>query len=632
MSGYLNASDANGTIYGSNSDDQLGFSVANAGDVNNDTYDDVIVGAPGYALDKGRAYIFYGCNDMRGWGENSEFAHWDEDDSADYNPPGYGIYKNQWLAQSFTPNDDYYITKVAMYIQRNGTSPGTLAISLQGDSTGPDDNILTYAPIISNGPTSLTWVEIEFIEPYQVSSGIKYWIVAAGTGNNALNCWEWLEDDDTGTDYTGGNGAYSGGSGKPWTMDALTSDYWFKVYGCFPAGLPANVTLTGGSIGDDFGLAVAGAGDIGGDGYCDVIVGAPGTTNGSVYLINGSKIMKEVIVTGKSWGDEKKFAHWDNGGDMELVVYNDTVGNSQSLAQSFIPPVNYNLTSVRLFIEEVGIPGSITVKLMGSTGTSPDTVPNNIVLATTNSHTGGNKSYCWEEFVFTTPYVCQAGIEYFIVAYGTGTGISNSWVWFVQATGRFKNGDYAFEQGSGWNAGVRDCYFEAYGRPETVSPNITIEGNPGDKFGSSVSSAGDLNDDGYDDIIIGAPYNDSLDGSVTDSGAVYLFLGSPIISNKTVSEVDNVTYGETAFDRLGWSVGAAGDFNGDGDSDIIIGVPYFDNNSKIDAGKIYIMCYDYKSIVPEFSLLILPVFLIILIIAVVRKKYYFSTSKKEVVK
>jgi hypothetical protein len=59
-SNNINTNNANVTIYGSNAGDLFGWSVSDAGDVNNDGYDDVIIGAPGWGADRGRAYIFHG--------------------------------------------------------------------------------------------------------------------------------------------------------------------------------------------------------------------------------------------------------------------------------------------------------------------------------------------------------------------------------------------------------------------------------------------------------------------------------------------------------------------------------------------------------------------------------------------
>ena len=90
-------------------------------------------------------------------------------------------------------------------------------------------------------------------------------------------------------------------------------------------------------------------------------------------------------------------------------------------------------------------------------------------------------------------------------------------------------------------------------------------------FGAAVASAGDVNGDGYADIIVGAPYYDS---TYTDEGAAFIFQGS---ANGPSLGADFWVRSGKADARLGWAVSSAGDVNGDGYSDIIVGAPDFDN-------------------------------------------------------
>ncbi|MFW5967188.1 MAG: FG-GAP-like repeat-containing protein [Persicimonas sp.] len=92
-------------------------------------------------------------------------------------------------------------------------------------------------------------------------------------------------------------------------------------------------------------------------------------------------------------------------------------------------------------------------------------------------------------------------------------------------------------------------------------------------FGLSLSSAGDINGDGYDDIVIGAPgYSEDVndEGEPEQQGAFYVYLGSEDgLEESTHLEVRE----ETAGALMGLSVASAGDIDGDGYDDVLVGVP-----------------------------------------------------------
>ncbi|MFW9995952.1 MAG: integrin alpha, partial [Candidatus Odinarchaeota archaeon] len=95
----------------------------------------------------------------------------------------------------------------------------------------------------------------------------------------------------------------------------------------------------------------------------------------------------------------------------------------------------------------------------------------------------------------------------------------------------------------------------------------------GDHSGSSVAGAGDVNNDGYDDILIGASYNNE---SGTLAGQTYLILGRPTANwqmDLDLSAADASFIGELGGDHSGGSVAGAGDVNNDGYDDILIAAP-----------------------------------------------------------
>jgi hypothetical protein len=102
-----------------------------------------------------------------------------------------------------------------------------------------------------------------------------------------------------------------------------------------------------------------------------------------------------------------------------------------------------------------------------------------------------------------------------------------------------------------------------------------------DYFGYAVASAGDVNGDGYDDIVVGAYQND--DGG-SDAGKAYVYLGSASGLSATAPWI--VT-GEAGDDYFGYAVASAGDVNGDGYDDVIVGA-HGNNDGGNDIGKAYV--------------------------------------------
>ncbi|HMR34417.1 MAG TPA: hypothetical protein PKA13_25445 [Geminicoccaceae bacterium] len=116
-----------------------------------------------------------------------------------------------------------------------------------------------------------------------------------------------------------------------------------------------------------------------------------------------------------------------------------------------------------------------------------------------------------------------------------------------------------------------------------------IQGEDADDLaGWSVSSVGDLNADGIDDLIVGAPFNGN-------GGAAYVVFGRNIGFTSPVDLSDIATgsggfkiLGENAFDDAGLRVSAAGDVNGDGIHDLIVGALLNDSAGR-NAGAAYVV-------------------------------------------
>ena len=114
------------------------------------------------------------------------------------------------------------------------------------------------------------------------------------------------------------------------------------------------------------------------------------------------------------------------------------------------------------------------------------------------------------------------------------------------------------------------------GIDRSVLFNLNFQGtSSGELFGESLSDAGDVNGDGVPDLIVGAP-NDDNNGF--RSGSVQVFSGSD-------GAVLYTFLGDSAGDQFGRSVSGAGDINGDGFDDVIVGAPYDDN--RVGSAKVF---------------------------------------------
>ena len=125
-----------------------------------------------------------------------------------------------------------------------------------------------------------------------------------------------------------------------------------------------------------------------------------------------------------------------------------------------------------------------------------------------------------------------------------------------------------------------------YGPISGSMPSVTLPsptGEPGAKFGFSLSLAGDVDADGYSDLVVGAPH---ADNGQTDEGNVYLYFGGPTGLNTTPQVLDSPDgQGGEAF---GFAVTGASDLNGDGFADIVAGAPRY-NPGTSGAGRVYLI-------------------------------------------
>ncbi|PIT77757.1 Ig-like domain-containing protein [Limnohabitans sp. B9-3] len=114
-----------------------------------------------------------------------------------------------------------------------------------------------------------------------------------------------------------------------------------------------------------------------------------------------------------------------------------------------------------------------------------------------------------------------------------------------------------------------------------------------DKSGFSVSSAGDVNGDGLADLIVGASQSDPT-ARLSDAGRSYVVFGKTATGAINLSEVAAgvggfVINGQCIYDLSGFSVSGAGDVNGDGLADVILGAKYSDPVGANNGGRSYVV-------------------------------------------
>jgi hypothetical protein len=344
---------------------------------------------------------------------------------------------------------------------------------------------------------------------------------------------------------------------------------------------------------DYSGLSVSGAGDINGDGIDDLIIGAlgadfNGNASGSSYVVFGRDVSA--------------------GGDFPATLSLSTLNGSTGFRLDGEAPGDYAGISVSAAGDINGdgiddlIIGASGADINGSASGSSYVVfgrdvstvgdfPATLNLSTLNGSTG-----------FRLDGVAAGDRSgYSVSAAGdiNGDGIDDL---IIGAFFADPNGDAS---GSSYVVFGRDVStvgdFPATLNLSTLdgSTGFRLDGEAQDDYsGRSVSAAGDINGDGVDDLIIGA-YGASPPGGSNYAGSSYVVFG------RNVSAVGNFPAslalsslngsngfrldGEASSDYSGISVSAAGDINGDGIGDLIIGAAEADPDGKTRAGSGYLV-------------------------------------------
>ncbi len=310
------------------------------------------------------------------------------------------------------------------------------------------------------------------------------------------------------------------------------------------------------------GYSVAG-GDINGDGVCDLVFGAPGagsSSSGEAYLIYGSNqtfptpLQLSTFLNGTRGSTFSGMPNYQSG-------YSVTTGDVNGDGRDDIVVGSYTANN------DTGL-----VSVILSTNTS---FPTNVSLSAVNGSRGftlsGESSNDW-----AGRFVATGDIN--------GDGLSDIG---IGAPGASPRGLY--------NAGK---FYVIYGTRAPLTTTFSLGGisngnigfevdgaNSGDNLGWSIAF-GDINKDGLEDSIIGAPAISGFSGI----GAVYSILSTTDKVNVTVdlsAPGSNclILQGGVQGENSGSSVASGGDINGDGLSDFLIGRPGASPYNKLGAGN-----------------------------------------------
>jgi Ca2+-binding RTX toxin-like protein len=334
---------------------------------------------------------------------------------------------------------------------------------------------------------------------------------------------------------------------------------------------------------DEAGYSVSSAGDVNGDGFDDLIIGnvqgdGPGNTRynaGDSYVVFGhaGSFAAEIDLAAVGAGAGGFVIHGQDAGDVAgRSVSSAGDINGDGFADVIIgAPFASGIGPTRI---EVGDSYVVFGHAGGFTA--------EIDLSTIATGVGGFVMHGADALDESGRSVSSAGdvngdgFDEFIIGASSDDHAGHSYVLFGKASG------FAAEIDLGANNG-----------------RTVIEGQDGgDESGRSVSAAGDINGDGFDDLIIGADGADGPGNTRNNAGDSYVVFGKAsgfgTSIDLAVIATGNggfVIHGEEAFDGSGQSVSSAGDVNGDGFDDLLIGAPGGGGpgNTRSGAGDSYVV-------------------------------------------
>ncbi len=330
--------------------------------------------------------------------------------------------------------------------------------------------------------------------------------------------------------------------------------------------------IQGDAAGDFAGWSVSSAGDINGDGFADLIVGAPRGDDGGDYA------GEAYVIFGKTGATRANIDLTSLAASDGFIIQGDTAGDGAGYSVTSAGDINGDGFTDLL----VGAPsvndstGGKAYVIFGKVGA----IRTNIDLTSLAASDG---------------FIIQSFLARDYAGYSVSSAGDINGDGFADLIVGAYRGDYG-----GIDAGEAYVIFGKAGATRaniglpSLAPSdgfIILGDDAGDRAGFSVSSAGDINGDGFADLIVGALRGDN--GGI-DAGEAYVIFGKAgatrtSIDLTSLAASDGfIIQGDAADDRAGFSVSSAGDINGDGFADLIVGAPGGDNGG-IDAGEAYVI-------------------------------------------
>jgi hypothetical protein len=506
---------------------RLGASLATAGDVNGDGRADYLLGEPGSR----RMYLLLG-RPTASWGANPL-------PDVTYSEPltSYGV-----------------------------------AVGTAGDWNGDGfSDVIAGAPDPGTGPSKA----FVYLGSGETLASAPVFTATAGLADAGLGLGLAFAGDinhDGYTDFVAG--------APNWESDSSQTDEgrFFVYYGgpCGPACAPINEIIVagqreGGQAGAQLGWSVAGAGDVNGDGYADVIVGAPGF---DASVLCGPHTLCPVEDAGRA------YLYLGGSGGLALGPASNLSSGSLLGAGQAGAQFGYSVASAG-DVNGDGYGDVIVSAPFGSSGLANEGLVYLYLgsasgLSTTPSRVlrGGQADARFGIAVASAGDVNGDGYSDVIIGADGYNGTGAAFVYLGQPT------NAANPEGLG------------------ATPARTYYGSAGSSFGLAVGTAGDVNRDGFSDVVVGAPT--AYLGGFANEGEVTVYHGgSPLpspVANTTLHG-DAVPRGGSA-NRFGSGVAGAGDVNGDGFGDLIVGDQWHTGPQGFAQGKAYVFHGSINGIVP----------------------------------